>query len=311
VLGFVDPDSFIGGGFKLDVAAAEAAIKANLADPLGIDVESAALMVRQVANALMAQAMRLVTVERGFDPRDFVYIPYGGAGPVHAVDLARELEVPKVVLPPLPGVFSAFGMLVADLLHDMQASVVRNVDEIDPAELQRQIDQLEDEARAKLREGGVPDHLIEMERRADCCYLGQGDTMQVDIAGGTLSQSDIDAIGDTFKSEHRRQWNFDVTGRPVRVMNLRVRAVGKVGQFASAPARMRNGEALAPIGKARIRMADGWIEMPRYRREDLCSGDSVAGPLVIEELSSRIVIGAGDKVEIADDASLVISVGKD
>ncbi len=311
VLGFVDPDSFIGGGFKLDVAAAAAAIKNNLADPLGIDVEAAALMVRQVANALMAQAMRLVTVERGFDPRDFVYIPYGGAGPVHAVDLARELEVPSVVLPPLPGVFSAFGMLVADLLHDMQASIVRNVDEIDPGALQQQIDALENEARARLREGGVPDHLIEMERRVDCCYLGQGDTMQVELANGTLAQADIDAIGETFKNEHRRQWNFDVTGRPVRVMNLRIRAVGKVGQFASPPVRKRNGQALAPIGMARIRMADGWVEMPRYRREDLCNGDSIEGPLVIEELSSRIVIGAKDKVEIADDASLVITVGRD
>lgn len=310
VLGFVDAESFIGGGFALDVAAAEAAIRTNLAEPLGISVEEAALTVRQVANALMAQAMRLVTVERGFDPRDFVYIPYGGAGPVHALDLARELEMPSVVLPPLPGVFSAFGMLVADLVHDMQASIVRNVDEIDPKQLQDRITEIEAEARTKLLEGGVPEDRIVIERRADCCYLGQGDTMQVEIADGDLDAAAVDAIGETFMAEHRRQWNFDLKDRPVRLVNLRIRAIGKVGQFPAGPARKRDDEALASHGVARIRMPDGWTDMPRYRRDALCAGDTLTGPLVVEELSSRIVIGAEDSLEMRDDASLVITIGR-
>lgn len=311
VLGFVDAESFIGGGFALDVDAAQAAIRKHLAEPLGITVETAALTVRRVANALMAQAMRLVTVERGFDPRDFVYIPYGGAGPVHAVDLAKELEVPTVVLPPLPGVFSAFGMLVADLVHDMQASIVRNVEDVDPTQLESRIADLEAEARVKLHEAGVPDSDIVIERRADCCYLGQGDVMQVEIQNGSLDPDAVAAIGHNFVEEHRRQWNFDLTGRPVRLVNLRVRAIGKVGSFPASPAPAREGKELVPVGKARIRLPDAWMEMPRYRRGDLCAGDRLQGPLVIEELSSRIVIGAKDTLEVCDDATIVITVGRE
>jgi N-methylhydantoinase A len=310
VLGFVDAGSFIGGGFSLDITAAERAIRSHLADPLGVSVEDAALTVRRVANALMAQAMRLVTVERGYDPRDFVYIPYGGAGPVHAVDLARDLEVPSVVLPPLPGVFSAFGMLVADLVHDLQASIVNIVDEVSPEDLQSRIDALEAEARTALHAAGVTDDRIAIERRADCCYLGQGDTMQVEVVEGRLDRAAVDAIGESFISEHRRQWNFDLKGRPVRLVNLRIRAIGKIGQFPKGAAGTRTSGAPQPLGQARIRMESGWVEMPRYRRDDLCAGDRLDGPLVVEELSSRIVIGSGDRLEVRGDASVVVTVGR-
>lgn len=310
VLGHVDPGSFMGGDFRLDVAAARAAIETHLSGPLGVSVEDAALSVRQVANALMAQAMRLVSVERGYDPRDFVYIPYGGAGPVHAVDLARELEIPTVVLPPMPGVFSAFGMLVSDVMHDFQASIVQNVDEVAPDALAARIAELERIGRARLREAGIADQDVVIERRADCCYLGQGDTMLVEIPEGPMDRAAVEAIGQNFIREHRRHWNFDVKGRPVRLVNLRVRAIGKVGRFGAAGARKRNGKALEPVGTARIRLAQGWVEMPRYRRDDLRSGDRLQGPLVVEELSSRIAIDAGDSLEVRDDAAIVVTIGR-
>ena len=123
ILGYVDPNSFLGGEFKLDQEAAHRAVDEHLAKPLGVSVLEAAWTVRVVANALMAQAMRLMTVERGFDPRDFAYLCYGGAGPVHAIDLAQELEIQRVIVPPLPGLFSAFGMIVADRQYDDQIAV--------------------------------------------------------------------------------------------------------------------------------------------------------------------------------------------
>ncbi|MEX2521009.1 MAG: hydantoinase/oxoprolinase family protein [Paracoccaceae bacterium] len=309
VLGHVDPGSFMSGDFALDVKAARRVIGEHLAGPLGVSVESAALSVRQVANALMAQAMRLVTVERGYDPRSFVYIPYGGAGPVHAVDLARELEIPTVVLPPMPGVFSAFGMLVSDVIHDFQASVVLNVEDVDPETLADRVAGLEEEGRARLRAAGVADDQVVIERRADCCYLGQGDTMQVEIGDGAIDRAAVDAIGSRFMDEHRRHWNFDVTGRPVRMMNLRIRAIGKVGRFAAGETRARNGAALQPVGVARIRVGETWVEMPRYRRDDLCAGDRLQGPLVIEESSSRIAISEKDSVEVREDSAIMIAVG--
>lgn len=310
VLGHVDPGNFIGGDFGLDVAAAERVVREHLAEPLSTSVEDAALTVRQVANALMAQAMRLVTVERGYDPREFVYVPYGGAGPVHAVELARELEIPTIVLPPMPGVFSAFGMLVSDMMQDFQAPIVLNIEDVNPAVLEERITALEAEATARLRAAGLPEDRIRIERRADCCYLGQGDTMLVEIPSGPVTRESVDAIGQRFITEHRRHWNFDLKGRPVRLVNLRVRAIGEVGAFSTPGARTRGAAALEPAGEARIRFSEGWIEMPRYRRDDLRQGDRLEGPLVVEELSSRITIGAGDTLEVADDATIIVSVGR-
>ncbi len=310
VLGYVDPESFLGGDFALDTAAAETAIRTHLADPLGVSVEQAAHTVRQVANALMAQAVRLVTVERGYDPRDFVYIPFGGAGPVHAVDLVRELDIPTVVLPPMPGVFSAFGMLVADMVQDFQASIVQNVDDLDIAALNRRIAELEVEAYRRMDQAGIPRDLVAIERRADCQYLGQGETMQVVVPDGAIDTAALQEIADNFVTGHRRHWNFDIKGRPVRLVNLRVRVVGKIGQFATAKPKPKNGAGTEPVGRARIRLDTGWTEMPRYRREDLHAVDRLEGPLVIEEPSTRIVIYAGDVLDVHEDGTIVIAVGK-
>ncbi len=310
VLGYVDPESFIGGEFALDVAAAEAAIRTHLSEPLGVSMEEAALTVRRVANALMAQAMRLVTVERGYDPREFVYVPYGGAGPVHAVDLARELEIPTVALPPLPGVFSAFGMLVSDMIQDVQGSVVQNVKDIDPAALSARIAALEAEVTQRMEAAGISMDKVRIERRADCQYLGQGSTMQVRVSDGPIDRAAVDAIANDFMDEHRRQWNFDIKGAPVRLVNLRVRAIGKVGMFPSKIAEARGDAPLEPVGQARIRLPAGWVDAPRYRREDLRAGDAIKGPAVVEELSSRLAIGPADALEVRADGTTIVTVGR-
>jgi N-methylhydantoinase A len=310
VLGYVDAKSFLGGDFALDIEAARRAISEHLAKPLGISVEQAATTVRQVANALMAQAMRLVTVERGYDPRDFIYVPYGGAGPVHAVDLARELEMPQVVLPPMPGLFSAFGMLVADVVQDVQASLVSNADEVDPARVEQLFSAMETEARQRIKTANVGDGAISIERRADCQYLGQGETIQVFFPDGEITRQTIDDLARAFISEHRRRWNFDVPNRPVRIVNLRLRITGKIGEFLAGEAKQRNGEALKPVGQARIYEGGNWIEMPRYRREDLRRGDVLDGPLVVEEVSTRISLRPGDRLSVGDYSTIFVRVGK-
>ncbi|SDS56280.1 hydantoinase/oxoprolinase family protein [Bradyrhizobium canariense] len=309
ILGYVDPTSFLGGDFALDVEAARRAIAEHLAGPLGVNIEEAAMTVRQVANALMAQAMRLATVERGYDPRDFIFIPYGGAGPVHAVDLARALEIPTVVLPPMPGLFSAFGMLVADAVQDLQASVVRTADDADPAQVEALFAGLEQEARQRLRAANVRDEDIRIERRSDCQYLGQGETIQVPFPDGAITRETLDRLAKNFIAEHRRRWNFDVANRPVRIVNLRLRIVGKIGDFAVGETRQRNGKALQPVGRARIYDDGKWIEMPRYRREDLRRGDELDGPLVVEEISTRISLRAGERLTVGDQSTILVSVG--
>lgn len=308
MLGHLARDSFLGGDFALDYDAAHRAIEAKLARPLGKTVIEAAEIVRAVANALMAQAIRLMTVERGYDPRDFVYIPYGGAGPVHAMDLVRELEIPTVIVPPLPGLFSAFGMLVADLLHDLQAPILRNLDEITAAELTEKFGALETEARALMRQAGVPERDVALRRRADCRYLAQAESLSIALPDGPISPETIARLIADFTAEHQRQWNFIQPERPVTLVNIRIQAVGKIGSSARGIAASPT-KAAAPIGERRIHLAGAARTIPCYARDQFAVGQAIAGPAVIQEHSSSIVLDPGDRARLDPDGNIVIQAG--
>ena len=308
ILGHVDAESFLGGDFKLDVAAAERAVKEHLADPLKITVVEAARSVRAIANALMAQAVRLVTVERGYDPRDFIYLAFGGAGPVHAVELARELQMPTVVLPPMPGLFSAFGMLVADMLHDLQASIIKTLDELSPQELVARFAELEAKASALMRDADVDPGKVKLERRVDCCYLAQAETLQIPIPDGPIDQSTIDAVAKAFEREHERHWNFIQADRPVRAVNIRLRVAGALGTHMAGKDGSRADSKPTSAGEAKIYMDGGFRTLPRYRRADLRPGDTLRGPLVVEEPSTRLPIDVGDTLRVDNDRNLIVTV---
>jgi N-methylhydantoinase A len=308
ILGHVEPESFLGGDFKLDVAAAERAVKQHLADPLGLSVVEAARSVRAIANALMAQAVRLVTVERGYDPRDFVYLAFGGAGPVHAVELARELQMPQVILPPMPGLFSAFGMLVADMLHDLQASIIKTLDELTPQELAARFAELEAKAQALMRDADVDPAKVKIERRVDCCYLAQAETLQIPIPDGAINQATIDAVAKGFEHEHQRHWNFIQPDRPVRAVNIRLRVAGQIGHHIAGKDVPRVETAPKAAGEAKIYLEGGFKTVPRYRRADLRPGDALEGPLVVEEPSTRLPIDVGDRLRVDADRNLIVDV---
>ncbi len=308
ILGHVEPESFLGGDFKLDVAAAERAVKEHLADPLGVSAIDAARTVRAIANALMAQAVRLVTVERGYDPRDFAYLAFGGAGPVHAVELARELQMPTVVLPPMPGLFSAFGMLVADMLHDLQASIVKTLDELIPQELAARFAELEGKAQALMRDADVDPGEVKIERRVDCCYLAQAETLQIPIPDGPIDQGTIDAVAKGFEREHLRHWNFVQPDRPVRAVNIRLRVAGRIGTQVTGRGAARTDAKPEPAGEAKLYLDGGFRTVPRYRRADLRPGDTLEGPLVVEEPSTRLPIDVGDKLGVDADRNLIVTV---
>jgi N-methylhydantoinase A len=308
ILGHLAPDGFLGGAFTLDRDAAHRAVEARLARPLGKSVVEAAEIVRAVANALMAQAIRLMTVERGYDPRDFVYIPYGGAGPVHAMDLVRELEIPTVVVPPLPGLFSAFGMLVADLLHDLQAPILRNLDALDAGELAQKFGALETEARTLMRQAGVPDHDVALRRRADCRYLAQAESLSIELAAGPVTAASLARLEADFTAEHGRQWNFTQPDRPITLVNIRIQAVGKIGSGARAAGSAGRAPA-APIGERQVHLAGARRTIPCYARDQLAIGQAIAGPAVIQEHSSSIILDPGDQARLDGDLNIVIQAG--
>lgn len=311
LLGYLDPGHFLGGEFSLDVEAAERAVRSHLADPLGKSTTEAAQTVRAVANALMAQAIRLVTVERGYDPREFVYIPYGGAGPVHAVDLAREMEIPTVIVPPMPGVFSAYGMLVADLLHDLQAPVLANVLEIDAASIARRFEKLESNVVDLLREAGVDPSTVEIRRRADCAYLGQAESLQIVVPSNDFGPDMTTRLAADFEAEHKRHWNFTQSGRPVRLVNIRVQAVAKIGSKHRSSGRGSVTEGCpSPSGESHVYVDGDWTTMPRYSRDELQPGHMISAPAIIDEASSSIVIHGTDQLRVDENESLRVTIGR-
>jgi N-methylhydantoinase A len=307
LLGYLDAKSFLGGEFALDYAAAHRVVEARLAKPLGVSVVEAAGIVRAVANALMAQATRLMTVERGYDPREFAYICYGGAGPVHALDLAGELEIPTVIVPQFPGLFSAFGMLVADQTYDFQLPVLTNLDELTPGLLTAKVRQLEQQAGAVFREAGLDPSRLTRRWSADCRYLGQAEDLTLDVAPGDISEATLRRLHEDFEVAHRRHWNFIQPERPISLVNLRLQTI------LPTPAPRRPGgerarELPRPRGHRDVYLEGESAKLPVYARDELRFGHEVEGPGVIEEASSSLVFPRGRRVAVDTDGNLTVKL---
>src|SRR5439155_19001352 len=195
VLGRLNPRYFLGGEIELDVDAARGAIEERCAAPLGLDVVEAANGIVEIANAAMVNALHLVSVQRGHDPRTFVLVAFGGAGPSHATALARDTEMPAVLVPRSPGIFSATGLLVTDLKRDASLTLLRRLDALDPAEVERAFAGLEEEGASELEREGMSRDEIEFVRQVDLRYVGQSYELTIPYGGGML---------DRFHAEHDR-----------------------------------------------------------------------------------------------------------
>ncbi len=311
LLGYVDPDSFLGGEFKLDTQAALAAVETHLAKPLGVSVLEAAWTVRVVANALMAQAMRLMTVERGYDPRELAYMCYGGAGPVHAIDLAQELDIKEVIVPPLPGLFSAFGMIVADRQFDGQTAVETELEAVPAEKIRSHCAALDQQARAAF---GPEQAALGVKTlyRADCRYAGQPAAIPVDIASelleGGASGSLVAHIRDGFERNHKRMWNFIKADQPIVLVNLRLQATVQTGWrgIVSQAGTVRKSGAAK---KERNVYVEGRMQpLPVHHRGDLAVDRPIEGPAIIEEQSSCIIFQRGQTARIDRAGNLRIAL---
>ena len=313
LLGYVDPNSFLSGEFKLDAQAAADAVEEHLAKPLGVSALEAAWTVRVVANALMAQAMRLMTVERGFDPRELSYMCYGGAGPVHAIDLAEELEIKDVIVPPLPGLFSAFGMIVADRQFDGQTAVETELEAITPTAIAALCTELRQQALVTF---GLQQntHPVQSHFRADCRYTGQPASISVDIPANFLEEPEqnklIATIRAGFELNHKRMWNFTKPNQPIVLVNLRVQASVRTGWRGVVQQSTTNSAAPARVTpRSRDVYIDGRMQaLPTYQRSHLAPLAVVAGPAIIEEQSSCLIFKAGQTARIDAVGNLRISL---
>ncbi|MBM3676360.1 MAG: hydantoinase/oxoprolinase family protein [Actinobacteria bacterium] len=297
VLGRLNPRYFLGGEISLDVEGAARAIEERCATPLGLTVTEAANGIVEIANAAMVNALHLISVQRGYDPRDFVLIGFGGAGPVHANALARDAEMPTLLIPRSPGIFSATGLLTTDLKWDAAQTVMRPVEELGGEEMEAAFMRLEAKGRAELEREGIAADAIECVRQVDLRYVGQ--SFELTIPGG-------DGLLDRFNAEHHRTYGFSAPGEPVEVVSLRLTSVGRIPK---PPARQAGSEgSVTPKERRPVFFAEagGYVDCPIYGRYELPAGASFPGPAVVEEFDSTVVVHPGFAVRVDPIGNLII-----
>ncbi len=298
VLGYLDRDALLGGGLPIDLAAAEHAIDEHVARLLGLSVPDAAARIVEVVNANMAQALRIVSVERGHDPQEFSLVAFGGAGPVHAVALAEELQIPEVIIPPAPGAFSALGLVASDLRRDYSRTLYADPARVDPARVADVIAAMEASAAAMLDAARVPAERRALIRQADVRYRRQAYELTVPLAEGRIDRAALDALIEAFHGKHVQTYGHANRAEAVQLVNLRLTAVGRLPALTLA----QRGDATG----ARVRERSVWfsgpgsVATPVHWRDGLAPGSMIAGPAVIEALDSTTVVPQGWHARIDD-----------
>ena len=288
VLGRLDPRRLLGGEMVLDEAAARQVIEERIARPLRLSVEAAAWGILEVANATMLRGMRVMTVERGHDPREFVLMAFGGAGPLHAVDLARAVGIPRVLFPLVPGLACAFGLLAADVRHDFVTTVLRPTAAVTADDLAAPFAALEARARDQADRERIPAAGLSFVRHADVRYIGQGTELTVPVA-----QFDPAEIARAFETAHRRTFGYAHEGRGTEIVSLRLGSIAPLPRPAFAAGRSGGSDpSTALVGERRVvtNRSGETAVYPIYARERLGPGHRIAGPAIIVQLDSTIVL---------------------
>src|SRR5215471_5010625 len=309
VLGRLDPAFFLGGEMTLDADAAHRAITERVAAPLGLDAVAAASGIVEIANAHMIGAIRLVSVQRGYDPRDFVLVAFGGAGPLHANALARELAIPTVLVPPSPGIASAIGLLVTDIRHEFVATRRLRLDALAPEALDALFAEFIAEGQARLARDGVPAADRRMLRSADLRYHGQSFELAVTVPPGPLSAGDLPRLREQFHAMHERAYGYAAPDDVVELVNVRLAAVGMTPKPQRTPLA-EGGRDAGPAVKGR---RDVWFaEAAGFRpvlvldRGRLRRGNVVEGPAIVEEPDASTLVHPGWVATVDEHANLVL-----
>jgi len=311
VLGRLSAGYFNGGRMRLDAHAASRAVGA-LAAEMGMSAEETALGIVRVVNANMVKGIAAVTILRGIDVRDFSLLSFGGAGGVHAVDLARALSMREAIVPPMPGTFSAVGLLVTETRHDYVAALggVR-ADEVDPVMLETAYRAMEEQARAELAEEGFDDASTSFVRIADLKVSGQTYELSLPLPEpGPVTRAGLDALLDAFARLYRERYAFFFAGEPIEIVNVRLAGLGH-----NQPVELPTGTPGTPDpSSARKEFRPvyfesvGFVETAVYERSALRPGMIVGGPALIEEQTSSTLVPPGSRAEILGDLGLAIPI---
>jgi N-methylhydantoinase A len=308
-LGYIDPDRFLEGELHLDAEAAEAGLRERIAEPLGMNLEQAAAGVLDVLLARTAGAVRQITVERGRDPRTFSLLAFGGAGPLLATLLAREMGIREVIVPIAPGGFSAWGMLSADVVNDYSRTDLRNLDDVPTDELEALFDAIAEEATASLAAQGIdPAHAL-LERQLELRYLGQEHGIAVTI-DTTIDRATIRAA---FEEAFQARYGHTMDETPLQIFNTRVRGIGTPPRPELQRLEPADGDpsrALLAHRQAFCFDRRKRVEFAIYDRARLAPGDAVHGPAIVDEGTSTTVVHSDQSLSVDDYGHLLIEVGE-
>lgn len=306
VLGYLNPDYFLGGDRPLRKDLAEAAIRQKVAEPLGLSVPEAAAAIHDVVNAKMAGAVDVMFSRRGCDPRDFTLIAAGGAAPVHVARLTREIGMKHFIVPWVAPVFCAFGMMYADLKHNYTRPYTAQTEHADLARLNELYAEMEEEARRTLEREGVSPADVHIERSMDIHYYGQVREQNAAVPDGPVTAATLAETVERFHDKHRRVIGYSEPGYPTVIVRLHLAGMAKI--VPPPPRRIAPGtgdlsRALKGRRAAYFTETGGFVDVPVYAGERFGAGDTISGPCIVEERMTTLVLPPGETVTVDPDGS--------
>jgi N-methylhydantoinase A len=308
IAGRINPDYFLGGEISLGVERARTAM-GKVARSFDAGIEQVALGAIRLANGNMVNALKLVSVHRGYDPRDFVLVAFGGGGPMHATALARELHIGRVLIPPEPAVFSAWGMLMTDLRFDLLRTRIGSSDVVEGSELDEIWEELEHHARHHFAREGVEAGRVVFQRFVDMRYAGQEHTVKVPFPPGKVTDIELDEVREAFHNLHEQTYTFRLETAS-EFVNFHLTALGTVDKPTLPELERSLDSSTAVKGKRDVDFDEmGRAEATIYERGRLGSGAVVEGPAIIEEPPSTTVLFPGDRLEVDRYGNLIIQIG--
>ena len=298
--------SLLGGFMSLDKDKAEQAVNNVVAKHFDLSPTEAAQAIIHIANTNMAEAVRTVSIGKGHDPRDFALVAFGGAGPLHGAAVARELSIPKVIIPANPGVTSALGCLLVDLRHDLSAMILKQADELTAEDLRTAFVELEKEGAERLDSEDIPKDMQAFEYNVDMRYLGQWRSISTPV---TLDDLSIDTILAAFHDGHEREYAYRRDESPVEIFRINLVAIGLTPPLQLATHESDDGEPV--ISERRPVYFDDSkdaVDTPIYQRTDLKAGHNITGPAIIEQLDSTVLIPPGTPAEVDKYLNIILTV---
>jgi N-methylhydantoinase A len=312
VLQTLNPISLLGGRMRVRQDLARAAV-ARLAEKLGMDVMATAQGIISVVTANMAKAIRVISVQRGYDPRDYTLMAFGGAGPLHAARLARELEIGRILVPRNPGILCAMGLLLTDLRADFSSTRLMTLASEAIPPVTAALARLTEQAEAWLEAEHVAPDARRITRTVDMRYAGQNYELPVPLPEGPITAATIDALADGFSAAHQRMYGFVAEGETVQLVTFRVEAAGLVKKAVFRP-RPNDGPSAeaAIIGRREVWLpeAGGFVSCPVYDREKLLPGNRIAGPAIVEQMDATTVIPPGMTGTVEPYLNMILEVSR-